>query len=655
MPARVLRTRVLARAAVAGLALGLLALAALAAWGSETNTRATAELRKMNTVSRVWSQVFQEIDAENEAAHDFVNAGGKAGGPRLAASIGSADPSLDWLSRHAAPDEAEQVVSIQAAYRTQASALRTLLAAGNAGDTERVMALHEDGEATTAALHAQVTDNFVRSRVEASRYLDESDRRMRRIRGLGLGLFGFELALLVICTGILLGYQRRVECQAATSQHQALHDSLTGLANRDLLAERTGQAVLAAQRHGDQVGLLLIDLDRFKEVNDTLGHHYGDLLLQQIAARLHETVRDMDTVARLGGDEFAVLLPRVSSVYEVEQVGRRLVTALARPADLDGLVVDVSASLGVAIYPNDSIDADQLLQHADIAMYMAKRAHLGVAVYDSSLDGSSPKQLTLLGELRRAVEEGGELVLHYQPKAEMESGVVCGVEALVRWQHPAHGLLGPSEFIPLAEQTGLIEALTRYVLTEALAQCRTWRLQGTEVPVAVNVAARCLLDLEFPAQVAELLDRHEVPATLLTLELTESAIVADPDRAQLVLAALRALGVRLSIDDFGTGYSSMAYLRTLPVDELKIDRTFVTDMRNETSNKAIVRAVLDLARNLDLRVVAEGVEDSATWTELGLLGCDSSQGYFLSRPLPAAQITAWLAEQHEARAADPVG
>jgi EAL domain-containing protein (putative c-di-GMP-specific phosphodiesterase class I) len=307
-------------------------------------------------------------------------------------------------------------------------------------------------------------------------------------------------------------------------------------------------------------------------------------------------------------------------------------------------MLDVDGSIGVALYPEHGGDASQLLQRADIAMYAAKRARLGVAVYQPSLDEHSRKRLILLGELRRAIDEG-ELLLYYQPQADMRTGRVNGVEALVRWQHPQHGLLGAGEFVPPAEQGGLIEPLTRWVMAAALAQCGRWQLEGLRLPVAVNVAAGCLLDPRFPDQVAQMLAERQVPAGLLTVEITESAIMTDPARAREILTRLGELGVRLLLDDFGTGYSSMAYLRALPVHQLKIDRCFVTQMHDEASDQAIVRAVLSLAGNLGLEVVADGVEDRGTWAALADLGCDTGQGELLGRPMPAEELAIWLAER----------
>jgi diguanylate cyclase (GGDEF)-like protein len=454
-------------------------------------------------------------------------------------------------------------------------------------------------------------------------------------------VFSLGMGLLLGCWALLVGYQRRIK-------HQALTDALTGLPNRTLLYDRTGQAMRQADRDLVPAALALIDLDRFKEVNDTLGHHYGDQLLLQVGQRLQTVLRKADTVARLGGDEFAVLLPRIETRDGAMTVARKLLASLEEPFVLEGLSVDVEASIGVAIYPDHGTDPDELLQRADIAMYTARESHAGFALFDPRQDQHSPRRLALLGELRRALDQR-QLLLHYQPKVDANTGQLLGVEALARWQHPEHGLVAPDEFIPLAERTGLIGPLTHYVLDEALRQGRSWRDAGHELSVAVNVSARRLLDLQFPDEVAALLDRHQLPAELLVIELTESTIMADPVHALDILTRLNAMGVQLSIDDFGTGYSSMAYLKHLPVHELKVDRSFVSQMLQSSSDAVIVHSTIDLGRNLGLRVVAEGVENALTLQQLGLLGCHAVQGYHISRPIAPDDFTSWL----EQRAATP--
>jgi diguanylate cyclase (GGDEF)-like protein/PAS domain S-box-containing protein len=461
------------------------------------------------------------------------------------------------------------------------------------------------------------------------------------IEGVGRNLMGDEAVRSVLLN--LRDVSERTELEHALTQ-QAFTDQLTGLPNRTLLHDRAEQALALAARHGHTAALLLIDLDRFKEVNDTLGHHYGDVLLQQMAERLGTVLRDSDTVARLGGDEFAVLLPHIPTIDDAIAVAGKIRAAIEAPFLVEGLTMDVDASIGLAAYPDHAGNPDELLQRADVAMYAAKAAHLDHVVYAAHLDQHSPRRLGLLGQVRRAIASG-ELVVYYQPKADAHSGRVIGLEALVRWQHPEHGLLGPGEFVPLAETTGLIRPLTSYVLATALRDCRAWQDAGHDLSVAVNVSARCLVDLSLPVEIADLLGQHGIAPHRLVLEITESAIMSDPNRALEVLNRLHALGVRLSIDDFGTGYSSMAYLKNLPVHELKVDRSFVTHMRQQQSERVIVRSTIDLAHNLGLQVVAEGVEDRETWEELDLLGCDTIQGYHLAKPMSATTLTAWLVER----------
>jgi diguanylate cyclase (GGDEF)-like protein len=444
--------------------------------------------------------------------------------------------------------------------------------------------------------------------------------------------------------GLLLLYATLFRIVAVASRrlrHQALHDHLTDLPNRTLLYERMEDAIADAARRGGAAALLLIDLDRFKEVNDTLGHDHGDRLLEQVAARLGETVRRGDTLARLGGDEFAVLVRDVPNRGVVAEVAARLQDAMTRPFVLNGFTAVLDASVGIAYCPDHGTDVHVLVQRADVAMYEAKRSRTGIETYAEERDPYSAERLQLLGELREAIS-AGELVLHYQPKVDVGTEAVVGVEALVRWDHPTRGLLPPGEFVPLAERTGAIADLTRWVLDTALAQTRAWRDVGLDLTVAVNLAAPNIVDEALPDLVRSLLERWGVPGDRLECEISEHTVMADPHRAISVLERLRALGVRLSLDDFGTGHSSLAYLKRLPLDEVKIDRSFVIGMAENANDAAIVRSTIDLARNLGLEVVAEGVESEAILRDLGALACDVAQGFYLSRPLPAAELDRWL-------------
>ncbi|MFJ7901619.1 putative bifunctional diguanylate cyclase/phosphodiesterase [Streptomyces sp. NPDC096198] len=427
---------------------------------------------------------------------------------------------------------------------------------------------------------------------------------------------------------------------ARARAEEQLRDPLTGLPNRQWLLERTWTALDDAERVGARAALMLIDLDRFRSVNDTLGHLAGDRLLLQIAERLRLALPRGAEAARLGGDEFAVLLPVADSTTSAARAARSLVAALGSPLDLDGLTLVLEASAGVAVFPEHALDAEGLLQRADVAMYQAKRDRTGVEVYESKRDSNTPDRLGLLGDLRRALD-AHEVELHYQPKVRFD-GQVAGLEALVRWVHPERGKVPPDEFIAIAESSGLMPHLTEYVLETALGQVARWRAQGLRVPVAVNVSPRDVHTPGFAGSVAARLARHGVPAGALQLEITEHVLLEDPQRAADTLAALAGHGVKMSLDDFGTGYSSLVHLRRLPVSELKIDRSFVARLAVDTEDAEIVRCTVDLAHSLGLMVVAEGVEDDETWERLRDLRCDAVQGWLVAAAMPPDETTAWL-------------
>ncbi|MDN3296007.1 bifunctional diguanylate cyclase/phosphodiesterase [Streptomyces ficellus] len=427
---------------------------------------------------------------------------------------------------------------------------------------------------------------------------------------------------------------------ARARAEEQLRDPLTGLPNRQWLLERTWSALEEAEGEGVRAALVLIDLDRFRSVNDTLGHLAGDRLLLQIADRLRLALPRGAEAARLGGDEFAVLLPVADSTTSAQRVARQLAADLSSPLDLDGLTLVLEASAGVAVFPDHALDAEGLLQRADVAMYQAKRDRTGVEVYESKRDSNTPDRLGLLGDLRRALD-AGDVELHYQPKVRFD-GHVAGLEALVRWVHPERGKVPPDEFIAIAESSGLMPHLTEYVLETALAQVAKWRAQGLKVPVAVNVSPRDVHTPGFAGAVAARLARHGVPAGALQLEITEHVLLEDPQRAADTLAGLTGHGVKMSLDDFGTGYSSLVHLRRLPVSELKIDRSFVARLAIDNEDAEIVRCTVDLAHSLGLLVVAEGVEDDETWERLRDLGCDAVQGWLVAAAMPPAEATAWL-------------
>jgi diguanylate cyclase (GGDEF)-like protein/PAS domain S-box-containing protein len=423
-------------------------------------------------------------------------------------------------------------------------------------------------------------------------------------------------------------------------EYQALHDALTGLPNRVLARDRLDQAILLARRQQTRVALLIIDLDHFKEVNDTFGHQAGDQLLRQVGERFMAELRETDTVARLGGDEFAIVL-LAADADAASMIAVKLLAALERPFIVEGQALDVGASIGIAVYPDHADTADTMLRRADIAMYVAKRSRRTHAVYTRDHDEPGDSRLALMAQLRQAITDGA-LMLHYQPIARLDDGRVERLEALVRWQRPGHGLVQPGDFIAFAEQTGLIQPLTQWVLQTALTQCAEWNRGGQPVGVAVNISMRNLLDPQLPDSVAQILQETGARPEWLTLEITESSIMAESQRTLETLRKLRALDVRLSIDDFGTGYSSLAYLHRLPVHEMKIDQSFIRGLISDETSGAIVRAAVDLGHKLKLAVVAEGIEDEATWLRARADKIDYGQGYYLARPVPAADVTAWL-------------
>jgi len=443
---------------------------------------------------------------------------------------------------------------------------------------------------------------------------------------------------------------RRTELEGRL-RRQALHDPLTGLANRTLLLERVGGALRRRRPAGGSVAVLLLDLDDFKAINDTLGHQAGDQLLVELAARVVSHTGDGDTAARLGGDEFVLVLEDVRDAGEATGAAERVLALVRSPFIVRGTPVTVPGSIGVAVAAPDDDDADELVRRADVAMYHAKRAGGGVRAYAAEHDDHCREDLVLRADIGLAVERD-QIEVHYQPKVELATGDVIGAEALARWRHPERGLLPPGAFLEAAAQSGSLRDLTRRVLDRALAQARAWQEEGMALSVAVNVTGADVLDPGFPAEVADLLRRWDVPARLLQLEITEDLVMLDPLGVLDVLGRLRGIGVELSLDDFGTGRASLAYLKRLPVQELKIDRSFVQNITTDSADAAIVLSTVELGHNLGLRVVAEGVECAAAWHGLAAAGCDVVQGYHLARPLPADELARWLERRGSVRAAE---
>jgi diguanylate cyclase (GGDEF)-like protein len=419
----------------------------------------------------------------------------------------------------------------------------------------------------------------------------------------------------------------------------AYEDPLTQLPNRAQFGEALERGIVLAQTQGQSLAILVMDLDRFKFVNDSLGHGVGDHVLRQVGMRLHKLLGSAGCVARLGGDEFALLVPALQTAQVIE-LAQNILAALERPIFFQDQPLDVGTSIGIALYPEHASDAETLVRNADIAMYVAKRGKIGYTVYEPKFDTSQQEHLSLLGELRHAVEHG-ELRLYYQPKVSLASSTVHAAEALIRWVHPTKGLVPPGLFIPFAEHTGYIKVLTRWVLAEAIRQCGVWRRDGLRLQVSVNISARDLMNRDLPEAISALLSEHSVPASMVCLEITESGFMEDPEHARKVLERLASIGLQLSIDDYGTGYSSLSYIMQLPVTELKIDRSFVSHMIDDRDLTTIVRSTIELGHGLGLKVVAEGVEDGQGFALLRELGCDGAQGYFMSPPLPAEAFRRW--------------
>lgn len=432
------------------------------------------------------------------------------------------------------------------------------------------------------------------------------------------------------------------EMLAETSalEYQALHDALTSLPNRTHMLERLNTEIGRCEKNNAYMALLIIDLDRFKEVNDTLGHHMGDRLLQEAGRRLVTLLRPTDLVARLGGDEFAIILSGAHRA-QVIAVCKKIFSAMESPVLIDGVSLRIGMSIGAALCPEHGLNTSLLMQRADVAMYDAKRHQSGFSIYHSKKDNNNTNRLGLSNALHEAIDHD-QLLLEYQPLVDIKSNEVTCVEALVRWQHPGMGLVQPDEFISLAEQNGVIRPLTLWVIDHALAQTVRWKKAGLQLKLSINLSVRCLQDRALPSQVEKLVDKHQVAPDSIILEVTESAVMSDPVTARRVMRRLSNLGFLLSIDDFGTGYSSLSYLQQLPVDEVKIDKSFVLEMDSNKNDAAIVQATIDLAHNLGLKVVAEGVENHQVWDRIQALGCDTAQGYFISKPATASELVRWI-------------
>lgn len=436
--------------------------------------------------------------------------------------------------------------------------------------------------------------------------------------------------------------QKGIRSRETEIQHLAFHNPLTELPNRNNFIQHLEMTIT----EGDsQLVLLMMDLDRFKDINDTVGHEIGDELLKDIAKRLKTGSYPGMFIAHIGGDEFGLIFSHTDG-QDVRNIANNILALFQHPFQIDQLTLDVDVSIGVAVYPDNADSVHDLLQCADIALYSCKGHHYSIAVYEPSLDKHSVQRLSLMSELRGAISQE-QLVLYYQPKLNIAKQKIDTVECLVRWIHPTHGFIPPDEFIPLAEQTGAIRDLTHWVLRQGFAQQAAWREAGSDIGIAVNISALDLVDMTLPAYVAELMLEFDTSSDMLTLEVTESAVMSEPESALKALCTLQRMGIALSIDDFGTGYSSMAQLKKMPVDELKIDKAFVLDLANNEDDQVMVRTLLSLAQNLNLNTVAEGVEDATSLQLLGEMGCTKAQGFYLSRPLSASDFTTWLTEYED--------
>ena len=634
------------RVASGAMVLVLFAVSAFALWSSEATSAAASRAVAASGLSDAYVQAASAISTEEMLEYEYH----LTPGAEVRASFAEAAATLVAALAHVREDgsagDRVLVDRVLADHRAYVAAIDLLFAAVDQGDTAAVLRVDTNQtEPAFAAIHNAVSAAAVAKHQIAQADLASLKRLELLTRRLTPLVFLTGLALAALLASITRGNRRLLDLERARAVHDSLRDALTGLPNRILLTDRCGQALRADARTGTSAGMLLFGLDRFKEINGTLGHRYGDELLAQIGARLTGAVRKVDTVARLGGDEFAVLLPDVGSLANARAVAAKLQAALETPFHVEGFDLDVEASVGVVLSGVHGRDVTTLLQRVAVAMNVAKAHNLGVFTYDPTIDGYSPAKLALLGDLRRALDRD-ELVLNYQAQVSINTGDVVGAEALVRWQHPERGMVYPDDFIPLAEHTGLIGPLTHRVLDIALAQARIWSDAGRQLTVSVNLSARNLLDEGLPDQVAHLLAAHGVAPELLELEVTETAIITDPVRAQQVLEKLAALGTRISIDDFGVGYTSLAQLKYLSVSEIKIDRSFVSTMTEDPSNAMIVRTIVDLGHDFGLMVVAEGVENERTLAALADIGCDIAQGYYLTRPIPAAAFDTWCAGRH---------
>ena len=620
------------RAALVGLAAVLLVLAAFGVTSALRTSHAIERVSVSSDLSDAYQRARFAVGEEESLERKYRLEPGADVRAKYDRAAQQLEAALRDVARMGTPADRGLTGRLLDVHRRYLRAIRRMFVAVDERDAKRVLAIDADQVDRFATIEAQVTDAAATHRQAAARDLSGLRSTEQSVLTATPLVFALGLLLLGFLTVVLARINRQLAHQARESEHSALHDALTGLPNRVLFSDRLEHAIAAARRDPAPFSVLMIDLDRFKEINDTLGHSIGDKVLCEIRPRLATVLRPGDSLARLGGDEFALLLPSAGS-EEATEVSGRVLAAMREPFALGELTVTVDASVGIVTYPTHGEDAETLVQRADVAMYLAKRQGRGEALYDPAEDPYVPERLLLIGDLRDAIGDG-DLELHYQPKFATGDLRLVGVEALVRWNHPSRGQLPPGDFIPLAEHTGLIRPLTLSVLHKAARQWRVWHHEGLEVTMAVNLSVANLLDDQLVDDVARILTEEEMPPERLVLEITESTVMTDPQRTIAMLQRLAAMDIGLSIDDYGTGHSSLAYLRRLPVHELKIDRAFVQHLAADDRDLQIVRSTIALGHSLGLRVVAEGVEDARTLALLQDDGCDLVQGFHLGHPVP---------------------
>lgn len=626
------------RVATLGLMGVLLSLTSFAIWTSVSTSRLSDDATNSLLLSNNYASAAAAVAAEESLERKFRLEPSPQVRQRYNQAADNLVIALQEVRNHGTTEDDELVDEVLKKHDLYLQSIDKMFVAVMRGDTEQATKI--DSDEVDPRFEAIVTlvnhaaDLHHQDSLATLEKLHERETFNARITPI---VFISGLLFVVLFSRVLHRTRVQLDQQRRQAVHGSLHDALTGLANRTLLNDRIELALRNAHRSGIAFGLFLVDLDQFKEVNDTLGHHYGDQLLVQVARRLSDELREIDTIARLGGDEFAIVIPDAESLDSALNTARRLHDAMTKPFLLQGVDIDIDASIGVVISGMHGNDAGILLQRADVAMYAAKNRSLGVCSYNEDADPHSTERLSLLGQLRRGIERD-ELILQYQPKIQLNSGAFLGVEALVRWNHPERGIVPPIDFIPFAEHTGLIGPLTRKVLDMAIAQVRAWSDAGQQISVSVNISPRNLLDVNIVDEIEALLKQYEVPAQQLELEITESAVMLEPERSRQLLLRLHALGVRIAIDDFGVGYTSLSQLRDLPINVLKIDKSFVFKLGADPKNGLIVRSIVELGHNLGFQITAEGVEDAATQASLLTFGCDQAQGYFYSRPTSADDI-----------------